>query len=80
VASSAISVLFYTDLEGSEEHDPQLSERRAAAVRNSLISMGVRPERQTAVSLGESDPIDTNQAAQGRQNNRRAEVRVVFDG
>lgn len=75
-----IVVTGYTDSEGSEEHNLQLSERRAASVRNYLISRGVRPGRLTAVGLGESDPIDTNQTAQGRQNNRRVEFRVVFEG
>lgn len=75
-----IVVTGYTDSEGSEEHNLQLSERRATSVRNYLISRGVRPESLTAVGLGESDPIDTNQTAQGRQNNRRVEFRVVFEG
>ncbi len=69
----------YTDSQGSEEHNLQLSERRASSVRSSLISRGVRQERITAVGLGESDPVDTNQTAQGQQNNRRVELRVLFD-
>lgn len=75
-----VVVTGYTDSVGSEEHNLQLSERRAASVRNYLISRGVKPDRLTAVGLGESDPIDTNQTAEGRQHNRRVEFRVVFEG
>jgi outer membrane protein OmpA-like peptidoglycan-associated protein len=66
----------YTDSTGSEMHNQELSERRAQAVRNHLISSGVVDSRVTAVGLGESDPIASNLSEDGRQQNRRVEFRV----
>jgi len=74
-----IIVTGYTDSSGDEEHNLKLSERRAQSVANYLISRGVDPSRITAVGLGESDPIDTNQTPQGRQNNRRVEFRIHLE-
>lgn len=76
---SRIIVTGYTDSSGDEEHNLELSQRRAQSVANYLISRGVDPSRITAVGLGESDPIDTNQSPQGRQNNRRVEFRIHLE-
>jgi OOP family OmpA-OmpF porin len=57
-------------------HNQELSERRARAVRNFLISGGVVGRRITAVGLGESDPIASNLSDEGRRRNRRVEFRV----
>ncbi len=74
-----VIVTGYTDSSGEEEHNLELSQRRARSVANYLISRGVDPSRITAVGLGESDPIDTNQTPEGRQNNRRVEFRIHLD-
>ncbi len=71
-----VIVTGYTDSTGSEQHNLELSRRRAETVRDYLVSRGVDPARITAVGLGESDPIDTNQTAEGRQRNRRVEFNV----
>ncbi len=71
-----VIVTGYTDSTGTEEYNLKLSRRRAESVKNYLISRGVDPARITAVGLGESDPIDTNQTAEGRQRNRRVEFFV----
>jgi outer membrane protein OmpA-like peptidoglycan-associated protein len=64
----------HTDSVGSERSNQLLSERRASAVRDYLISNGINAERLTTVGFGESKPIDTNKTAAGRHNNRRTEV------
>lgn len=69
----------FTDSRGSEEHNQQLSEKRAAAVRTALLNMGVEADRVSAIGYGESFPIADNGNSGGRQLNRRVEV-VVSDG
>ncbi|KUO67847.1 MAG: cell envelope biogenesis protein OmpA [Lutibacter sp. BRH_c52] len=64
----------HTDSVGSDKSNQLLSERRAAAVRDYLISNGINADRLTTVGFGESKPIDTNNTAAGRKNNRRTEV------
>lgn len=64
----------HTDSTGSEAHNQNLSERRAYAVRNTLIDYGVAGGRLTAVGSGESRPIASNDTRSGRQLNRRVEI------
>ena len=64
----------HTDSTGSEAHNQELSERRAGAVRNTLVDYGVAMERLTALGSGESRPIASNGSASGRRLNRRVEI------
>ncbi|MGH8113698.1 MAG: TonB-dependent receptor, partial [Rhodanobacteraceae bacterium] len=71
----------YTDSKGSEKYNQGLSERRANIVDQYLTSHGIDASRITAVKgFGESDPIDTNATAAGRQRNRRVEFKVGGEG
>jgi chemotaxis protein MotB len=54
-----------------------LSEKRAEAVMEYMISQGVKPELVGAQGFGESDPIASNSTAQGRAQNRRVEVTLA---
>jgi len=54
-----------------------LSERRANAVMNYMISQGVKPEFLRAQGWGEADPIATNSTASGRALNRRVEITIA---
>ena len=54
-----------------------LSERRANAVMNYMISQGVKPEFLRAQGWGEADPIATNSTASGRAQNRRVEITIA---
>jgi len=67
----------HTDSVGSDTSNQLLSERRASAVRDYLISNDINAERLTTVGFGESKPIDTNKTAAGRHNNRRTEVTLL---
>ncbi|WP_224372498.1 Ig-like domain-containing protein [Hyalangium versicolor] len=65
----------HTDSQGNDASNLDLSQRRANKVRQRLIQEeGIAPERLEAVGYGESQPVDTNKTAKGRENNRR----VVF--
>jgi outer membrane protein OmpA-like peptidoglycan-associated protein len=65
-----------TDNEGSEEHNQQLSERRAQSVADYHKGQGVAGSRISTVGLGELHPVASNETAGGRQLNRRVEVAI----
>ncbi|MFZ6676549.1 OmpA family protein [Undibacterium sp. Tian12W] len=64
----------FTDNTGSQAHNQDLSERRAAAVRSALVLMGVSRDRVLTKGYGESYPAVENDTAQNRQLNRRVEI------
>jgi outer membrane protein OmpA-like peptidoglycan-associated protein len=66
----------HTDATGSDEHNLDLSRRRARSVSNYLGSLAVSTSRMTIMGYGESQPIATNDTDEGRQLNRRVEVAV----
>ncbi|MCB0588644.1 MAG: PD40 domain-containing protein [Phaeodactylibacter sp.] len=67
----------HTDNVGSEEDNQALSENRAKAVYDYLVRNGISTERLQYKGFGESNPIATNETAEGRQQNRRTEFEVV---
>ncbi|MBA3058694.1 MAG: OmpA family protein [Gammaproteobacteria bacterium] len=64
----------FTDSTGATAHNQALSERRAAAVQNALLELGVARERVAIRGYGESYPVAANDTAQNRQLNRRVEI------
>ncbi len=71
---TAIVVQGHTDSTGSEQHNQELSERRATAVGNHLVSRAVAPARLSTLGMGEGYPVASNETEAGRQRNRRVEV------
>lgn len=69
----------FTDSTGSEDHNQELSGRRAAAVRAALVELGVASNRIETRGYGESHPVAGNDNAAGRQLNRRVEVILSDD-
>lgn len=67
----------YTDSQGEDEMNQRLSEARSEAVKNELIRLGVDSGRLTSRGYGESNPVDTNDTPEGRQNNRRTELKII---
>jgi outer membrane protein OmpA-like peptidoglycan-associated protein len=67
----------HTDSEGTEAHNNLLSQNRAKAVYDYLISNGVEAARLTFKGYGESAPIESNDTPEGRAKNRRTEFKVV---
>lgn len=74
---SYIDVVGHTDSTGSDDYNQALSERRAQSVANYLRNRGVEPARIAAYGMGETQPVATNATAEGRQQNRRVEVRII---
>ena len=73
---TSIVVEGHTDSTGSDTYNQALSERRAWSVQRLLTERGVSPARITAIGYGESRPVATNDTPEGRQMNRRVEIRV----
>lgn len=69
-----VEVAGHTDSRGSDEYNVNLSQRRAEAVRNYLISKGIAADRLTAKGYGESQPVADNATDEGRFKNRRVEL------
>ncbi len=65
----------HTDSNGSDGYNQRLSEQRAKAVRDYIISMGIDPSRLEARGLGESQPVAENSTPEGRAQNRRVVLR-----
>lgn len=72
-----IKIIGHTDNVGKDAANQKLSDGRANAVRADLIERGIAPERLEAEGRGESQPIDTNDTEEGRQNNRRVEIEIL---
>ncbi len=70
-----LSIEGHTDSDGSDERNQTLSQKRADAVRNYLISTySISSDRLESKGWGESKPIDTNDTPEGKANNRRVEL------
>lgn len=74
-----VEISGHTDSQGSAEYNQQLSERRANAVKDYLVELGVKADRLTTVGYGLTKPIATNDTAEGRETNRRIEMRRLKD-
>ena len=66
----------HTDSNASPAYNQTLSENRARAVFNYLVNKGVDASRLTWYGYGLTRPVDTNATAEGRQRNRRVEIKV----
>jgi cytochrome c oxidase subunit II len=67
----------HTDNVGDAGANRALSQSRAAAVRERLISQGVAAGRLTSVGYGDTKPVESNTEEAGRAKNRRTELRVI---
>ena len=67
----------YTDSIGKAEANLILSQKRAQAVADFLVSQGIDRKRLEIIAHGEADPIASNTTATGRAQNRRVEIRLI---
>lgn len=67
----------HTDNVGDTVYNLELSQKRAKAVNDYLVEMGMDQVRLLYKGYGESQPVDTNETEEGRANNRRTEVRIL---
>lgn len=74
-----VQVEGYTDSIGSDDYNQKLSENRASAVKDFLISQGVSPDNITSQGFGKSNPVADNSTASGRAQNRRVNMVVSGD-
>ena len=72
-----VEIAGHTDNVGNDDTNLTLSQARADAVRNYVINKGISGDRITAKGYGENYPVDTNDTPQGKQTNRRTEVRIL---
>lgn len=72
-----IEIRGHTDGKGSDSYNLRLSENRAKAVADYLISKGVSEKRLQHKGYGKSLPIDSNDTEEGRANNRRVEFKII---
>ena len=72
-----LEVQGHTSEPGTDAHNMDLSQRRAAAVKAYLVSRGIEASRLEAKGYGETRQIATNDTLAGRQINRRVELHVI---
>lgn len=66
----------HTDNVGTDAYNQKLSVKRADSVRNWLVEHGIPRDRIVAEGRGESDPVASNDTADGRAQNRRVELKI----
>jgi outer membrane protein OmpA-like peptidoglycan-associated protein len=77
--NAPVTVEGHTDYKGSVQYNQKLSERRASAVRQYLISKGIASERIKVVGYGKLKPVADNRTDAGRAVNRRTEFEVTVE-
>jgi outer membrane protein OmpA-like peptidoglycan-associated protein len=72
--SLRITIEGHTDSTSTPQHNQELSEKRAIAVKTYLVAAGIETGRLTTAGLGATKPVATNDSAIGRAENRRVEL------
>lgn len=77
VGGKKVRIIGHTDSSGDADKNLVLSQQRAAAVKNYLISKGIAAESLSVEGLGSTQPIADNMTVEGRKKNRRIEFEVL---
>jgi outer membrane protein OmpA-like peptidoglycan-associated protein len=72
-----VEISGHTDSDGSEMYNLRLSQARAQAVVDYLVSRGISPSRLIAKGYGESRPVAPNDTPENKQKNRRTELKIL---
>jgi outer membrane protein OmpA-like peptidoglycan-associated protein len=75
----SVQVEGFTDSQGTNEYNQELSQRRADAVAQAIVQRGIDAQRVRALGYGEEFPKASNESAGSRQLNRRVEI-IVSNG
>ncbi|OIP00646.1 MAG: hypothetical protein AUJ98_07355 [Bacteroidetes bacterium CG2_30_33_31] len=75
--SLKVQIAGFTDNVGSPNDNKILSENRAKVVYNFLVNKGISTKNLSFIGYGEQSPIDSNDNEEGRQKNRRTEMKVT---
>jgi OOP family OmpA-OmpF porin len=67
----------HTDNVGSDEANQRLSQERVNSVKQYIADKGINPARMSAVGYGETQPVASNETDEGRQQNRRVELKIT---
>jgi outer membrane protein OmpA-like peptidoglycan-associated protein len=67
------TIVGYTDSDGDPDLNQKLSEARAKAVQDRLVSMGIDASRLSFKGFGETKPVASNDTSEGKAENRRVE-------
>jgi outer membrane protein OmpA-like peptidoglycan-associated protein len=74
-----VLIVGHTDATGTDAYNQALSQRRAASAKAFLVSRGVPADRIRTEGRGESEPVASNDTAEGQARNRRVEVAIFAD-
>ncbi len=69
----------HSDNVGDKAANEKLSADRAKAVKNYLISKGISADRVDSKGYGDTMPVTSNDTPEGRQKNRRTEVKIIHN-
>ena len=75
--SVTIEITGHTDNVGNDDSNKKLSQERADAVKNYLIQKGINTARMKTFGFGSLQPIADNSTEEGRQKNRRTELKIL---
>lgn len=78
-SDTELLIVGHADSRGTEEHNQDLSARRAASAARYLAMQGVETSRMHTSGVGEMEPVASNETEAGRQMNRRIEVAIFAD-
>lgn len=74
-----LQIAGHTDSQGNDQNNLILSKKRAEAVKAFMVANGITADRLNTLYFGETDPIADNSTAEGRQRNRRVEMKIIFN-
>tara|TARA_Y100000746_G_scaffold148545_1_gene127185 strand:- start:176 stop:847 length:672 start_codon:yes stop_codon:yes gene_type:complete len=72
-----IEIAGHTNNVGNDRNNQILSEKRALSVKSYLVKNAINPKRIICVGYGENQPIYDNNTIEGREKNRRIEIRIL---
>ena len=72
-----IEIAGHTDSIGDNKANQILSEKRAISVKNFLVENLINSNRIFCVGYGEKQPVESNKTKNGREKNRRIEIRIL---